>query len=597
MYRIFVLFSLVSFPTFAKVIEAMRPPFYERCVKSICGEKWESAEDVLRRNQKLESSDELLSKLDQVIAKLELLTKKEREAFSHDYKRLQSLPTAEEISSLSIDQKILVIAVLFIFSSNTPFVSAINTAKKEILFNQKKIEELAGKLGDLRLIKVIQRILVYLMPYFAIEITSHPASIEIFLAEKFPGKQHGEEIESLFFEYQTERRDLLSHYPSLLFEESFPEKHMPQNIFEAQDLVGDLLLFGQIGKMLQDQTIREIVSTLDFTQLFHKYVEFMNWQDQLEKLPSRINDVSLTDAEITAKIYMQGFFARSYLILPKTVGEKIQLKEKSSKTLQEIREKIERLFPGEPALYHALHDIQLVLPPTQLEYTQRLLVEIEGGILPHSDKETPFKKISSFQTLDKIQATDLEFFQPTAYRLLFKSGLSNYESINDAALGKYVTVSLLSLYSDYGAAILAHEVGHVVDTHRDLLTQPENQRRYKEIRACLNGLHPEQAETTEISFHGESMHQGFYAKEDFADLISAKVFEKRKGVNIGCGLIDSMRPNPLLNGDVSDPHSSHFYRILHSEVVKSGSLTTQCKEYVQNFEKNETARRIENCWK
>ncbi len=607
MLKTFFLFIFLSFPTFAKVDEIMRPPFYERCVKSICGDKWESPVDILRKrtiSYVVTAKDpDILdaqgnARLGQILAKLELLTKQERQEFLHRYKQFQSLPISEEIASLTLDQKILVTTVLFVLSSNVTFISQVNTSKKEIVFDQQKIEELSSKLGDLRLTKAIQQILFYLYPYFFIEITSHPASIEIFLAEKFPEKQHGEEIESLFFDYQNERRAFHSLYPSLRLEEYLPEKSKPQNIFETKNLVEDLLFLVQLGKILQDQTIKEIVATLDFQHVFHKYVELMGWHDQVGKIPSRINELALSNAEFGIKYIMNKYFTQSYLILPKTVAEKIQLKEKAGKIVEELIGKIEKLFPGEPRLYHVLHGIQLVLPPTQLEYTQRLLSEIERELLPSpSDKEPALDKILSFQFLEKMHTTDLEFFQPSAYDILFERKISNYESINDSALGKYVTVSLLSLYSDYGAAILAHEVGHVVDSHRDLLTQPENQRRYKEVLACLNGLHPEQAETTEISFHGESIFRGFYAEEDFADLISDKVFEKRKGVNVSCGSIDSMKPDPLINSDASDPHSSHLYRILHTETVKSGTVTSQCKEYLQNFEKNETARRIENCWK
>jgi hypothetical protein len=225
------------------------------------------------------------------------------------------------------------------------------------------------------------------------------------------------------------------------------------------------------------------------------------------------------------------------------------------------------------------------------------LKENDDNSSPTFDKFLAFAELASLTDFNENDSMAIaKIISLSSYRRIYEDYTDYSKSTDMANGGKYITVSFLSLHLEHGRAVFAHEFGHIVDQNSKLMNNPKNQARLREIKACLSELHPEKPTVTDKSSTSTET-LGVYTREDFADLFSAKMLEKSPEINNGCHLLHSMEPAPLINEIPSDTHSSPFYRTLHSSIVKNGSLSPQCTTYLDQFEENETAQRIKNCWR
>ncbi len=605
-------------PLFAPPKDALRPALYEQCIKSICGENWETREEVVGNiknpkgknriptsegKQTLDAEGQEAEK--KILAKLDKLITQEKEEFLHKLELIQHFPTAEEAASLTAEQKIYITFMLFIASTPFNLISEMNSKTKTILLNQDKIKELAEKLGNPLFVDIIEEIEKTIYPYEFMEINSSPQEAEEFIKRNFPGKNFEAAVAALHQENTHLIHQLLSEYPDLPIGDAFKELDLPQNIFELQHLASQVIAVKNFLQLFQNPLLKTKIVKFDFSQLLEGYVAIVAPKDYVAQLQNRIRFLS----EITTWVQpiMTFKFRESYALLPPSPDKKELLYQQALKILQEIVRKTALLFPGEKELYEEINQIKLVLPPTQQEYVHKIILSIETSRKQTTREKTPvvMQKFVSFDILEKLKETssedpnsNMQLLLPISYGILFEEKIDHSTPVDNSRGGKFVSVSLFTLASDHGAAILAHEVGHILETHRELLHQPENQQRYRELVSSLTGLHPERVtDSNEKSFHRETLHPGFYFGEDFADIFATKVYEKRKRINVGCSLLDSLKPMSLVNEDPTDPHSSAFFRVLHSEMVKQGKLPEVCTSYLHNFERNAIARALQNCWK
>lgn len=136
-----------------------------------------------------------------------------------------------------------------------------------------------------------------------------------------------------------------------------------------------------------------------------------------------------------------------------------------------------------------------------------------------------------------------------------------------------VKVSWVSVrYPRVGLAIVAHELGHIVDQHS---TSFGNQQ------ICVKNKQP------------SSIHAG----EDFADWFSSKTMiqlgknEHFESENFGCFLAASNETLSLKNADNKDPHSSGLYRALQINIQLGKKTPASC----QTLARQENSKATESC--
>ncbi len=136
-----------------------------------------------------------------------------------------------------------------------------------------------------------------------------------------------------------------------------------------------------------------------------------------------------------------------------------------------------------------------------------------------------------------------------------------------------VKVSWLSVrYPQIGLAIVAHELGHIVD---------QFSTSFGNLQICLKDKH-----TSSI-----------YAGEDFADWFSTKTMlelsknEHIQTENFGCFFAASNETLSLKNSDAKDPHSSDLYRALQIHLQLGNKLPASCEALA----KQEDAKATDQC--
>lgn len=216
-------------------------------------------------------------------------------------------------------------------------------------------------------------------------------------------------------------------------------------------------------------------------------------------------------------------------------------------------------------------NFDVILPPAQ----EHVILQWKN-FLQQASRETE-KKIQALQVMDAYNSQ----VQASAYLMImnvnsqFFEGLTNFckqtkpEFLNDAALiiDNSIHLSWTTVaHPEVGTAIVAHEIGHVIQKKWPQSIVKEN--------ACLEAK------------QGNSN----YVNEDFADLFSAELLRRHKNQigklaikNIGCGLVSPHGDRSQLlfvNESAKDPHSSALYRLFATASVQN-NINPQCSKLLQ----------------
>jgi len=619
-----IYFSFLFSPLFwypatlrAQVKEALRPIYYAQCVRSVCGDNWKSPATIIDQIQKTHEGKSCISEggsnqLDaegqrakqEVLTNFKALLEAEKADFLHKVSYIETLPTKEEAALLTPEQKISITLALFISSMHRQLF-VWDPQKHESMPNMEEIHQLAADLGHPLFSEILEIVSrgIFSSPVVRnmIELFT-PEETQAYIENMYPNKTIDEVSHILYEKHTALRSSLLSHYPDLLLEEGFQQRLPASGLLELKKIIQEITMMEATGLVLKDGDLKQKISGFDFSALLQGYLQMVSPGDYISKF--RELKTKIEENQKNYLVTLAEAFEKNHHFLP-TEEQKSALKLQSYKNLKDIQGRIRGLFPKEEEFHMALQKIQIIFPPSKSEYVHRMNSEISYSIPSSVSKKSIVGKFMSFSMISdrlrEIKTDDAQsigiILSPKAVQIL--ESYYDYSVLSDKEIpGPFIEVSLFTLSSDHGASVIAHEMGHKMDENRNLLQQKENQQKFREVEACLSTLHPEKpAETKEYDFLGETLFPGFYFSEDFADLISGKSYEKRKSVNIGCSLISSMEYTPLMNQSDTDSHSSHLYRILHSDVIKNGTVTPQCRSYLDNFEKNETAKRIQNCWK
>ena len=554
---------------------------YNRCVASICGESVLDKQAVVFdriqqcHGDSCKKEEEVGSTRRKKIERsLDELHESSHRLFLTQIQQLELIPTKEEVAKLTPQEKIWIIYNLFI---------ALHTDS-----SSSKILEMSMQMGGSDLSAVIKDIYSHIEKYsvvvknrdqhFGVNYSDEKSfsSLSLFIYERLEksrielfSKLHASEYSA-----NNERSEAVS--------ESFAQ--MKSAFF--QDLYLDII---------QDVELQTKVAALDFPLLIS------TWTSEKSKLwdkgkVSIIQSMKEKESNFTdefKKVEKSNFlnsFDKSYASLPKDHGQKRLLQERLKTVLEGVFDKIKSLFSSEIKLFQKLNKVDLILPPTKEEYAINAIFKINRLI--------QLNKNHGISTVDRFLT--LRLLDPAAMKLknlVTPVQLTHYDEYSDHVIRKatFVSISLPTLFYDDGVSVLSHEIGHIIDANRELLQQPENKDRYTKLVGCLKGLHPEVlAHPIPWTFSGQTLQSGFYWAEDFADLISAKSSHS----NVGCQLFGTVQERRLANFPLfSDPHSSILFRLLHVQTVQNGTLTSQCSDYLEKYENNDTAKALQNCWK
>ena len=140
-----------------------------------------------------------------------------------------------------------------------------------------------------------------------------------------------------------------------------------------------------------------------------------------------------------------------------------------------------------------------------------------------------------------------------------------------------------------GAGIFVHELAHAIGNYfENNVVSKKSFESYNNLRICLNDMQHTKASNKEevrqyledygaVSTVVHRMCQ--YTEEDWADFISATV-TGNSNPNYGCFLV-KQNSNAYTSSEVyktedSGCHSPKFFRLLHMQMVKNGSLPNSC---------------------
>ncbi|MNS54857.1 hypothetical protein D3C72_876720 [compost metagenome] len=139
-------------------------------------------------------------------------------------------------------------------------------------------------------------------------------------------------------------------------------------------------------------------------------------------------------------------------------------------------------------------------------------------------------------------------------------------------------------FPEYGIAVLAHELGHVV---HDASTMMDSQKK------CLRDRQPDH-------FRSSPELSGDNQGEDFADMIAAKVINRLgdklgvKSLNVGCffASAETDEYRTLVNKREYDPHSSGLFRALSIATGTGEKIPASCEQLAAS-EKSKVLNRCE----
>ena len=304
---------------------------------------------------------------------------------------------------------------------------------------------------------------------------------------------------------------------------------------------------------------------LDFQQMIQK--QFKVYQEStLAKAvqnPKSIKKI-LKDSIRECSSYL----AYSYAALPtlkqieyfKTILRQIELTAQ-----QMLEEKTKSSLAGK-------FNFEFNLPPVKDQVLTQWTTFLRQATVETEKRITVLKELNLAES--KVQAAAYLMMETDSGREIFDSVSSFCQQtapsfLDDAMLTADNSIHLswpTIVYPEVGAAVIAHEVGHVIQKKWPTAILKEN--------ACLVA----------------KQNSSDYLKEDFADLFSAELLRRMNGQlvglpikNLGCGLVPPTGDRGQLflkNKEKKDPHSSELYRILSTSAVRK-NMTKECSAFLK----------------
>ncbi len=152
--------------------------------------------------------------------------------------------------------------------------------------------------------------------------------------------------------------------------------------------------------------------------------------------------------------------------------------------------------------------------------------------------------------------------------------------ISDATYGTKGVITVgrgSTMDSAAGRAIMAHELGHIIDQEFAQNVSEESMRKRLDLNKCLNENHA-----------NPHMPVNNFVSEDYSDLVSA-VLEGPSGNNHACFL-----ESEDTKESKDKPHSSPFFRLIHVEKTMRGTVPAVCDRYIQSRIMLDNPK---SCWK
>lgn len=227
-------------------------------------------------------------------------------------------------------------------------------------------------------------------------------------------------------------------------------------------------------------------------------------------------------------------------------------------TAEKVRQQVLDLLDSNDPAYAAVKKAQLYLPENSESISTSWLKSLQTGI-DGSNTATENMKTQNAPTI-LLRAIFLSM-NPKQDSNFCKDLVDFDVSDKTNPIDTGIKVSWFSVKRpDYGASIVAHELGHIVSAHS---------RSFDTQKACLTDKQG-----------GSNQFQ----EEDIADLIALKVVTKSQNTlqhnNFGCALASMEKEPHLLNIDKKDVHSSPLYRALQVASARKEAIPASCMSLV-----------------
>ena len=227
----------------------------------------------------------------------------------------------------------------------------------------------------------------------------------------------------------------------------------------------------------------------------------------------------------------------------------------------------------------------IALPITRDRHLANLKQSLEKGVesarqsknemetIQHSDHRDIFMALMMAQTPDvtKDKSSTEDICEHLQVQLLPDAALSNGNRI---LIGPMVV-----RFGKQADGIFFHELGHLLFSElSNHASRQETETWFTQAQRCLIGNHSEMP-AEEQHRQAQNPAQALYVSEDWADLISAQIDEPAN--NFACFFVRQANDEDydgflMKNEDLTDPHSSDFYRLLHLSSLKQGQLSAAC---------------------
>ena len=215
--------------------------------------------------------------------------------------------------------------------------------------------------------------------------------------------------------------------------------------------------------------------------------------------------------------------------------------------------------------------IQNVLPhysPTSRKRLTTLVKSLEF-VLPTSQSQTKADFLAQVQSYATRTPGLLMDENPLEHFCFAEADDSR--ALRDETEGQNNKVLVSSesvLYPEFGARVLAHEIGHQISSEFQRKTlSGESLKAYQAARACLASQH---------DFEAKQITPSKYVEEDGADLNADHAITDTSA-ETWCSA-QGKTHNYELQSSPDDSHSNMLFRLLHNHRVAAGSLPSSCIE-------------------
>ena len=228
-------------------------------------------------------------------------------------------------------------------------------------------------------------------------------------------------------------------------------------------------------------------------------------------------------------------------------------------------------------------------PLTKEQYLENMKNSLNRGLTDAKKWKQEYEEIARSPDKDTIYAIGV-----SGMKSEYNVATSSSDSICDNLMtnivpdatnflkNSFITGPMTIKHKDAGG-ICYHELGHKLFYFMKYQNNCTDKSQFAMTRACLLSIHSElsadeMAEETKVGLSGLDTK---YESEDWADLISAQVDDKRS--NFACLFAQKLKDEDykqlsLKNTDSGDPHSSDLFRLLHLNFLKNGKTPVQCAQ-------------------